>query len=196
MAAELTSFELQIQTPTEWVDAVMADFDRFLLDHAAAEKKAASMALTMVSHYPDRTVLVSKMTDLAVEELTHFRAVTKLVIERGLTLAADEKDPYVNQIRAAMRRGRDPFLIDRLLVGGIIEARGAERFGLVADALPAGPLKRFYRSITRSEKNHKTLFVDLAFLYAEHAVVRQRLDELLTIEAAIVAELPIRSALH
>lgn len=196
MAAETSRFELQIATRSEWVDTVMSDFDTFLLDHAAAEKKAASMALTMVSHYPDRTVLVSQMTDLAVEELTHFRAVTKLIIERGLTLAADEKDPYVNQLRAAMRRGREPFLTDRLLVGGIIEARGAERFGLIADALPVGSLKRFYRSITRSEKNHKTLFVDLAFLYAEPSAVRHRLKELLAIEAEIVAELPIRSALH
>ena len=47
----------------------MDDFDRFLLDHAAAEKKASGMALSMVSHYPDRTRLVAAMTDLAVEEM-------------------------------------------------------------------------------------------------------------------------------
>jgi tRNA-(ms[2]io[6]A)-hydroxylase len=33
-------FELKYHTGQEWVDVVMADFDRFLQDHAAAEKKS------------------------------------------------------------------------------------------------------------------------------------------------------------
>ena len=189
-------FELRLPTPPAWTEAVLADFDAFLIDHANAEKKAASMAMTMVSHYPDRQQLVSEMIDLALEELTHFRAVAKLIAERGLQLGPDEKDPYVNQFRAAMRRGSEPFMLDRLLIGGIIEARGAERFGLVAEALEPGPLKRFYRSITRSEKNHQHLFVDLARQYADGAAVEHRLSELLDVEAAIVRDLPIRAALH
>ena len=40
-------------------------FDQFLLDHAAAEKKAAGMALSMLSHYPDRARLVTAMSELA-----------------------------------------------------------------------------------------------------------------------------------
>ena len=32
---------LLFDTPSAWVDAVLADFDSFLLDHAAAEKKAS-----------------------------------------------------------------------------------------------------------------------------------------------------------
>jgi tRNA-(ms[2]io[6]A)-hydroxylase len=187
---------LQIATTRDWVEAVMADLDRFLLDHAAAEKKASAMAMTLISHYPDRPELVNAMVDLALEELTHFRAVVKLIAERGLQLVADEKDQYVNSFRKAMRRGKDEFLMDRLLVAGIIEARGAERFGLVADALDAGPLKRFYRSITRSEKNHQNLFVDLALVYAPVEQVQPRLQELLAIEAEVVKTLPIRPALH
>jgi len=190
------SFELAYATPATWTAAVMADFDQFLIDHAAAEKKASSMAMTMVSHYPDRPELVSAMIDLALEELTHFRAVAQLIAKRGLILGGDQKDPYVNQVRKHMRTGRDGFLIDQLLVGGIIEARGAERFGLVAEALEAGDLKRFYRSITRSERNHKDLFVELAYRYAESAAVDGRLRELVAAEAEIVRALPIRAALH
>ena len=35
------------------------------------------------------------------------------------------------------------YLLDRLLIGSLVEARGCERFGLIAQALPDGPLKHF-----------------------------------------------------
>ena len=47
----------------------MTDFDAFLLDHAACERKASAMAMSMVSHYPDKPDLVMAMADLAIEEL-------------------------------------------------------------------------------------------------------------------------------
>jgi len=37
-------------TPDAWTQQVLADFDSFLLDHAAAEKKASGMAISMLSH--------------------------------------------------------------------------------------------------------------------------------------------------
>ena len=120
---------LLFQTPTIWVDVVLADFDQFLRDHATAEKKASGMAMSMVSHYPDKPELVARMIELAIEELTHFRAVAKLIAERGGQLGADQKDPYIQQIRQAIRNGPKHFLLDRLLVGAVVEARGAERFG-------------------------------------------------------------------
>jgi tRNA-(ms[2]io[6]A)-hydroxylase len=187
---------LLYQTPSSWAELVLDDFDSFLLDHAMAEKKASGMAMSMVSHYPDKSELVARMIELAIEELTHFRAVTKLITERGGQLGPDQKDPYIKQIRQSIRHGREQFLLDRLLVGGVVEARGAERFGLVADALEAGPLKRFYRSITRSEENHKNLFVKLALRYLPEDTVHARLSELLEIEAGIVRTLPQRAALH
>lgn len=174
----------------------MDDFDHFLLDHAAAEKKASGMALSMVSHYPDRTRLVAAMTDLAVEEMVHFREVVKLVQSRGLVLGADEKDPYVNAIRALIRQGSDVYLLDRLLTAGVIEARGAERFGLVAEALPEGDLKNFYRSITRSECRHFELFLDLAKEYFSAGVIESRWQALLDAEGEIIRDLPLRAALH
>ena len=174
----------------------MDDFDHFLLDHAAAEKKASGMALSMVSHYPDRTRLVAAMTDLAVEEMVHFREVVKLVQSRGLVLGADEKDPYVNAIRALIRQGSDVYLLDRLLTAGVIEARGAERFGLVAEALPEDDLKNFYRSNTRSECRHFELFLDLAREYFSAEVIESRWQALLDAEGEIIRNLPLRAALH
>ena len=88
------------------------------------------------------------MSELALEEMVHFRDVVKLLQSRNLTLAADTKDAYINNFRKHMRKG-DVYFLDRLLIGSIVEARGCERFGRVADALPAGELK-FYMAITGS----------------------------------------------
>ena len=60
---------LKCPSPVAWVECVIAHFDQFLLDHAAAEKKAAGMALSMLSHYPDKARLVTAMSELAVEEM-------------------------------------------------------------------------------------------------------------------------------
>lgn len=183
-------------TPQSWVDTVLADFDCFLLDHAAAEKKASGMAVSMLSHYPDKLELVTAMTDLAIEEMTHFREVIKIIHQRGNIAGKDEKDPYVIAFRKAFRRGKEEYFLDRMLVAAIIEARGAERFGLVAQALEPGQLKNFYNSITRSEERHLDLFVELAYLYFDRETVNQRLQVLINMEAEIVAQLPIRAALH
>ena len=190
------SSPLRYQTDTAWTQAVLADFDRFLQDHAAAEKKASGMALSMVAHYPDRQALVNTMVDLAIEELSHYREVVKWLHQRGQTLGPDAKDPYVLAVRNTIRRGSDVYLLDRLLTGGIIEARGAERFGLVAEALEAGPMKQFYLAITRSEQRHFSTFVDLAYEYFDTPVVDARLDQLLDAEADIVRALPIQAILH
>lgn len=187
---------LRFATPVTWVQAVLADFDTFLLDHAAAEKKASGMAISMISHYPDRTRLVSEMADLAIEELVHYKEVIKVIHDRGMTLAADEKDPYILAFRDHVRNGKEAYFMDRLITAGIIEARGAERFGLVADALPEGRLKQMYKAITNSEKRHYSLFIELAYEYFDKDEVDQRADELLDIEADIVANLPIHAKLH
>jgi tRNA-(ms[2]io[6]A)-hydroxylase len=192
----MSKIKLGYDTPAEWTNTVLADFDTFLLDHAAAEKKASGMAISMLSHYPDRVELVEAMADLAVEEMTHYREVVKLIHSRGNITCKDEKDPYVNRFRKNLRKGSDEYFLDRLLIGGIIEARGAERFGLIAKALEPGPLKNFYTSITRSEERHLDLMADLALLYFDDSTVTQRLDILVKAEAAIVADLPFRAALH
>ncbi len=187
---------LKFKTPDAWADGVIAAMEVFLPDHAAAEKKASSMAMTMVSHYPDRHELVTAMIDLALEELSHFRAVVKLMHGRGLILQPDEKDPYVNALRGHCRQGSELYLMDRLLVAAIVEARGAERFGMVAAALADPDLKPFYEAITRSEHGHEKLFLQFAEKYFDAACVQARLEELLEAEAAIVRALPVRPMLH
>ena len=187
---------LEIPTSPAWTEAVLRDFDSFLQDHASCERKASGSAMNMVSHYPDRKELVAVMIDLAREELEHFQQVYMHMASRGLTLGADRKDPYIRQLSLEYRKGSDAYFLDRLLVAGILEARGCERFGLIASALPPGPLKDFYREIARSEARHPGLVMRLALLYFDPAPVEARLEELLAAEARIVAALPPRAALH
>ena len=188
--------KLKVPTSAQWLEAVLESFDDFLLDHAAAEKKASGMAMSMVSHYPDRPELIDAMTKLAIEELNHFREVVKIIYDKGLILVPDKKDQYMNSFRRCIRDGKEEYFLDRLLIASIVEARGAERFGLIANALPEGIMKNFYREITLSEEGHLSLFYDLAVLYFPVEAVNQRLDELLSEEEKIIKELPIRVALH
>ena len=125
-------------TDPRWVEAVLEDFDGFLKDHASCEKKASGMALNVASHYPDRPVLLAAMAELAAEELAHYREVIKLLIARSLAPSADRKDPYIHAMNQQIRTGSERFLLDRLLVGAVVEARGCERFGLVASRLAPG----------------------------------------------------------
>lgn len=192
---------LKAPSPQAWVEAVLADFDAFLLDHAAAEKKASGMAMQMVSHYPDKPELVKEMIDLALEEMSHFRQVAQIIYQRGLQLGPDAKDPYVLNLRKQIRKysgnGPDIYFLDRLLIGSVIEARGCERFGLIAEALPAGhELKGFYNAIARSESEHEGLFYQLALKYFEQEMVETRHDALLDAERDIMLALPIRPILH
>ncbi len=187
---------LLVKTSNNWVQAVLGNFDSFLLDHAAAEKKASGMAISMLSHYPDRTRLVTKMTDLAIEELTHYREVLRWIHSRGLVTVADTKDQYVILLRQAIRKETDAYFLDRLLIASVIEARGAERFALIADALQMLPMKKFYQSLAKSEARHYELFLDLAAVYFDSSTIESRWRQILKIEAEILSVLPVRAALH
>ena len=189
-------FEDLPKSSPEWLSTVLADFDAFLLDHAACERKASAMAMTFVLRYPDRTEIHDSMIQLAREELTHFHRVFRICQERGLRFTKDSKDPYVNALLKRTRNGRDEEFLDRLVFAGVVEARGHERFGCIAEALPAGELKEFYDEITRSEARHAEIFVELAQCYFDVSEVEERVAYFLEEEAALLPQLPLRAALH
>lgn len=182
-------------TPAAWVDAVRDDFDAFLRDHAACERKASATAMTLASHYRDKEALVTEMVDLACEELHHFRKVYACIVARGGRLGDDSKDRYVRELLGLVRRAPEVYLLDRLLMAGVIEARGCERFHLLAAALEPD-LAPLYADFARSEARHAGLFVRLAKIYYEAREVEARLDELRAKEAEIMRALPLRPALH
>jgi len=190
--------ELQLRSATSrsWLEAVLGDFDAFLIDHAANERKASATALTFVVRYPDRQQLIGPMIALSIEELQHFEAVHKILAERGLRAVPDEKDAYVNQLLAEVHSSGEQRLLDRLIVGAVVEARGCERFGLIVQALPAGELKDLYVEITASEERHVALYLELAAHWFDEPTIAARLDVFLDLEAAIIERLAIRPRLH
>lgn len=188
--------KLLVPTESRWLEVVMGDFEAFLLDHAACERKASANAIALVTHYPDRRELVRRMIELAREELEHFARVAEVIDARGLTLAPDRKDPYLRGLRAHVRHGQGHYFLDRLLIAGIAEARGCERFGLVAQALGEAPLAALYTELSRTEARHGALFVELAARYFDAEEVTARTGELLAREAELLPALPLVAALH
>lgn len=190
-------FDLRVSTPRVWLDTVLADFDHFMLDHTLCERKASAMGMSLVAKYPSKTLIVDDLIAFAREELEHFHLMYRLIHERGLVLPNDEPDEYVNELRKLMHgRREEELFLDRLLVPGLVEARGCERLLLVSDALPAGSLKESYLEVTRAEARHHALFFRLAKRYFKDEVVEQRAAQLLDAEAEIVSRLPILPRVH
>ena len=188
---------LACESSQDWVDAVMSDFDAFLMDHADCERKASAMAMSFVAKYPDRVEILPELIDTAVEELEHFRSVYKIMEERGIKLTHELKqDIYVKQLINTCRSGREERFMDRLLMASVVETRGAERFKLVYEALPPGELKKFYHALWASEARHGEIFVQMALNYFNEDAVYKRLEEMKQDEAKILTGLPIQPALH
>lgn len=191
------SIDLAVPSPPAWIQAVMNDFDLFLTDHANCERKASALAMSMAMKYPDRTEIIPDLIALAQEELEHFAQVYRVMQQRSLRLTKDRQDPYVTQLLAAMRNGRDDRLLDRLLVASVIECRGAERFRLVAERIDGDEeLRIFYRNLWASEAKHGHVFVDMALRYFDISAVYTRLDRFTELEAEIVTGLEINPYLH
>lgn len=190
------SVDLLVATPQAWVQGIVADFDAFLADHANCERKASALAMSLVVKYPQRGEIIPALIGIAREELEHFEQVYALMRARGVALVKDEPDPYVNALVAHMRHDRRLRLLDRLLVSSVIECRGAERFRIVADALPDPALRAFYAGLWKAETKHGHLFVDMALRCHDADEVYPRLHALMEAEAAIVARLPWRASLH
>uniref|UniRef100_A0A451BF51 tRNA-(Ms[2]io[6]A)-hydroxylase n=1 Tax=Candidatus Kentrum sp. MB TaxID=2138164 RepID=A0A451BF51_9GAMM len=190
------SIDLLANTDPGWVAVVKEDFDAFLADHANCERKASALAMSLIVKYPDRVAMISPLIALAQEELSHFQAVYALMEARGVQIARDTRDPYVERLLELVRHGRDERLLDRLCVASLIECRGAERFRMISEALDDPALKTFYRDLWASEARHGNLFATLALSYFEADTVYPRLEEMAVQEARIIGELDWRPALH
>jgi tRNA 2-(methylsulfanyl)-N6-isopentenyladenosine37 hydroxylase len=185
---------LRSATDPRWVGVALADLDRTLGDHAHCEKKAAATALKLVGDHPRDPELVRRLARLAQEESQHFLAVLTELSRRGVHLPRDDGDPYAQALLRLVRPGA-PRLVDRLLVGALIEARSCERLALLGEALPAGRLRELYRRLAVAEGGHDRLFVDLA-LARGGAPAEARLGALAEAEAQIVAALPLAPRIH
>ena len=191
------NLDIKVASKKEWLDAVMGDFDSFLQDHADCERKASSMAMSLVAKYPNRVEIIPDLIATGVEELEHFQQVYEIMEERGLQLNHSiGGDPYVQALVKQCHSGRNERFLDRLLIASVVETRGAERFRMIADALLDTELKRFYKLLWASEAKHGHIFVKMALPYFPEEEVYSRLQHWVDIESEIIEGLEIKAALH
>jgi tRNA-(ms[2]io[6]A)-hydroxylase len=86
-------------------------------------------------------------------------------------------------------------LLDRLLVFAVIEARSAERLGLLAGALDDARARELYAQLTVAEIRHRDTFLALA-RDAAPKTWRARAAELAALEAEILARRPVAARIH
>ena len=71
---------LKFETETSWVEVAKNGLQQVLTDHAFAEQKAASNAVSIIINYSEETPLVSAMSDIAIEEMQHFKMVHEFMV--------------------------------------------------------------------------------------------------------------------
>lgn len=194
MATSLTTLGLELPTDPRWTDIVAMQIGDILIDHAYCEQKAASSCISLIVHYPEKTLLVETLTPIVAEEWGHFQRVLKELKKRNIPLGRQRKDEYVGQLLllASKKGDHDKALLDKLLIFGLIEARSCERFKLLSETLEDESLQKFYRELMISEAGHYRTFLELAEAYLPPTEVRARWKELLHAEAEIMKSLTPR----
>lgn len=180
---------LHSATPEEWLREASGRLPELLRDHANCELKAASTALGFLYRYPDRTRLAQQMSRLAREELRHFEQVRSIMEDMDIPFERQTASRYAGKLREQVRRDEPDKLLDMLLIGALIEARSCERFAALAPHLPE-KLGKFYTGLLASESRHFKQYIALAKseCEADEQQIEKRLDELKTIEAALISE--------
>ena len=195
-------FCLQRASNEQWAARACDALDQILVDHAHCEMKAAATALSLAPRFYRRPAVVQALAALAKEELEHFEQVVVMLEERGLALGPPPNDAYVGALRrqaAATKPHAIDALVDRLLVGALIEARSCERFKLLAEELAVRGKEEaaFYRELMQSEAGHYVLLCDLARQAGPgNDAVDRRLEQLAELEAQIVGDLGDEASIH
>jgi tRNA-(ms[2]io[6]A)-hydroxylase len=189
---------LSLQSPTSprWLAQVDAALDDVIIDHAHCEKKAAGVAMNLLFSYVDHSELARAMTEIVNEELEHFRLVLDILERRGIPFRKLSPSSYGARLHDLIRKEEPARAVDRLLVGGLIEARSCERFALLRDHVADAELRAFWGGLFESEARHHTTYVRLAKEFQGEAEVVARLKELAAAEAAIMREGESQPRMH
>jgi tRNA-(ms[2]io[6]A)-hydroxylase len=189
---------LKLPTDPRWVNLVESNFAEILTDHAWCEQKAATNAISLIVSYPENVEMVSVLSDIAQEEMLHFKLVHDIIIRRGYKLGPKRKDDYVNKLMTMVRTGatRDIVLMDKLLFAALIEARSCERFKMLSEKIKDPELAHFYHGLMASEASHYTTFIKLAHTYVSHLDVDKRWQEFLNFEAGLMQNYSKKETMH
>tara|TARA_R110001632_G_scaffold90844_1_gene194953 strand:- start:2572 stop:3153 length:582 start_codon:yes stop_codon:yes gene_type:complete len=179
---------LKFETETSWAAIAKDNLEQILTDHAFAEQKASANAISIIINYSEETELVKDMSDIAIEELEHFRMVHELMIKRGFVLGREQHNDYAKSLQKFFPKTKDrpTALINRLLVAALIEARSCERFKVFSENMEDEELSKFYKDLMISEANHYTLFLGYARKYMDREIVDKKWEGLLEFEAEMM----------
>lgn len=189
---------LQFETSTSWAEIVEDNLEQILTDHAFAEQKASANAISIIINYSEETDLVKDMSDIAIEELEHFRMVHQLMIKRGFVLGREQHNDYAKSLQKFFPKTKDrqTALINRLLVAALIEARSCERFKVFSENMQDEELSKFYKDLMVSEANHYTLFLGYARKYMDRKTVDEKWKSLLAFEAEMMKSRGTKATVH
>ena len=170
----------------DWLDHIIANLDRVLIDHAHLERKAASSAI-MLGKYKQLWHRINDLNNIAIEELQHFQMVMDLLKKRNIASNSTDSSPWVSGLMKEVRRGVSGEIIDHLLVAALIEGRSCEKFQILAEGLKSidQELASFYKSLVESEGNHYAFYILMAKEIDEEET-KQRLDFFLDLEAELI----------
>ena len=189
---------LKFETETSWAEVAENDLQQILTDHAFAEQKAASNAVSIIINYPEETDLVTDMADVALEEMEHFKMVHELMKARGMTLGREQRNDYALYLHKFFKKSGDRTvqLVHRLLYAALIEARSCERFKVFSENLDDQELSDFYKDLMISEANHYTLFLGYARNYLDREIVDKKWNDLLAYEAEFMKSRGTQAKVH
>ena len=189
---------LQFETETSWAEIAKDNLQQILTDHAFLEQKAASNAVSIIINYSEETELVKEMSNIAIEEMQHFKMVHLLMVKRGMVLGREQKNDYAIRLQKFFpkTKNRTEALIQRLLVAALIEARSCERFKVFSENMEDEELKKFYKNLMISEANHYTTFLQFARTYQDKEIVDKKWKALLAFEAEMMKERGTLAKIH
>lgn len=189
-------FPLDYETPVEWVRHVESDPLALLNDHAHCELKAAASAHALIAKNPSYPDLVRALTEVAIEEMEHFRIVLDELEQRGGALGEQTENSYAASLHKGSAATRSSLVLDRLVIAHLIEARSLERFHLLAHHASDERLRKLFADLLPSEAAHQGMYSKHARRIFTREVADIRIAELRALEGSIVSGRPFGHTVH
>ena len=187
---------LRANPPETWLSKVISNLDAVLVDHAHLERKAARSAISL-QRYRQLGAYIKELTNIAIEELEHFKIVLNLLDERKIPFTQAAASPWISGLMTTVRKGRNEQVIDHLLCAAMIEGRSCEKFLMLRDALKSEDpaLAKFYGDLVESEGNHYASYLLMA-KGIDESETNRRLDFYLELDAELVQRPSNLNILH
>ncbi|MEZ8193774.1 tRNA isopentenyl-2-thiomethyl-A-37 hydroxylase MiaE [Vibrio cortegadensis] len=148
-------------------------------------KSNISKAIMAKTNSPYSQDLIDKMVLLIKEELHHFYQVLEIMDERNIPYENISAGRYAKGLLSKVTTHEPNTLVDKLIIGSLIEARSCERFAKLAPHLDED-MAKFYISLLRSEARHYQDYLTLAQQISP-VDISKRVQELAQEEAELIS---------